>query len=561
MLAVAFAAAGASAPPAFATLVIADPDPIDDGPIGAPAALTFTSGLPPIGDGNTYPRQLNPGRQSPGGGVAIDSVFTSLGVSFGSTNGNPAFFDDNNLLTAPSSLIVNEAFWTDPKVGQFRDSGGNSFEASSIAFFFDDPAIQSFGFDLAIAAVGGPAVTRVPFSVQNANDEVAGGTIVLEEAFDFFFDEIYAVEANAFNTLQTPFGRDGRFRIDMLDLQDLIASENGGFEDEFGGGFDDPFDSPIIALTLDLKKVSTRGGTTQVAVDNFVIDGGEPFFETERTPIRFQPELLPPGELARFILDPATSQLGDGVNVPSAALVLELELKLIALAARANAAAARPLEAAVTLPAGSDARDAPGLTLQPIESDVAFAGRLGDLFKSVGSAVDVLIEGDPTLEDAILVELDVLLTEGLGDIPLTPADVDQILDGLGASGVTRPGPFPLSEAPEADLAPHEAVHVLQAVGGTGDRAIGEPRVFVKTTLAEYLAIQNAAGLGAVVGDTGSSLVPLTDADGTVIDFLVKTWTVADQGGTFAAFRAVPEPAAGLAAAGLGLGFGLMRRCR
>jgi hypothetical protein len=75
---------------------------------------TFTPDPPPIGDGIDYPRMINPARQFPGGGVAPDAFDAGMGVIFNNTNGNPAFFDGNNLLTRPSALVTNEAFWTDP---------------------------------------------------------------------------------------------------------------------------------------------------------------------------------------------------------------------------------------------------------------------------------------------------------------------------------------------------------------------------------------------------------------------------------------------------------------
>lgn len=302
--------------PTSATLVIQDPggldpDPDPDGPVfnGFPATHSFTRGLPPRGDGEDWPRSLNPARQFPGGGASPGSFFASSGVVFSNLNSNPAYFDANNLLTRPATLINNEAFWTDPKIGSFT-SNGITFDTAAFGFSFISGFTTGadFGFDLALASVSSDLPTGVfedfttgefvsapflEFQIQDDNFNTARGQIVFAEGGIQSGDNpvIFAEQVGTFNTLNSPrTAYEGRFRVDEAFLRDIIAFENGlGFDPE---GFDDgPGDAagPIEFFDIELDSVATFGGTTQVAMDNFVLAGAPIVGDPLREPLTFQP--------------------------------------------------------------------------------------------------------------------------------------------------------------------------------------------------------------------------------------------------------------------------------
>mgnify|MGYP006300300369 FL=1 len=275
------------------------------GPVAAGDFFSFTSGPPPLGDIDVYPRSLNPARQSPGGGAGADTFFSSPGVDFNNLNANPAYFDRNNLLTRPATLISNEAFWTDPKIGSFN-FGGSTFDVSSIGFSFDPvfgPIGADFGFDLALARVDTDLPTSsffdagsgnnktavfLPFQVQDENDFTARGELVFANGVsDIEFGEsaFFAQQVGTFNTFNSPrTAWEGRFRFNQTDLQQLIANQNGGFGDDEDFPDDDGFDpSSIVFFDIDLDSVATFGGPSQIAIDNFVTNNApvldDPFVE------------------------------------------------------------------------------------------------------------------------------------------------------------------------------------------------------------------------------------------------------------------------------------------
>ena len=280
-----------------------------------PGSLSFTSGLPPRGDGETYPRSLNPARQA-NGGASPGSFFTTLGVDFNNLNGNPAYFDDNNLLTRPATLINNDAFWTDPKLGQFSSGGGGTFELAQFGFSFL-PGISDgadFGFDLAMASVSsdlpvgnfyddltGDFITApfLPFQIQDDNFNTAQGSLVFATGESSSPDQggaVFAQSVGTFNTLNSPrTAYEARFRLDQFFLQSLIEYESDIFggdpgddpDGEFGDG--DFNSTPIQFFDIDLESIATFGGTTQVAMDNFVLAGSPPINDPLREPLNFSP--------------------------------------------------------------------------------------------------------------------------------------------------------------------------------------------------------------------------------------------------------------------------------
>ncbi len=278
-------------------------------------ALNFTSGLPPVGDFEDYPRSLNPARQAPGGGASPGSFFSTIGVSFNNLNGNPAYFDANNLLTRPATLINNEAFWTDPKFGQFSSGGGGTFELAHFGFDFIPGFTDGldFGFDLAMASVStdlptgsffdeqtGNFITApfLPFQIQDDNFNTARGTLVFASGASSGPEEgaIFAETVGTFNTLGSPrTAYEARFRIDQSFLQGLIEYENDLFGGDPGGDpEEDPGDGgfvsgPIQFFDIDLANITTFGGTTQIAMDNFVLGGTPAINDPLREPLTFSP--------------------------------------------------------------------------------------------------------------------------------------------------------------------------------------------------------------------------------------------------------------------------------
>ncbi len=237
--------------------------------------------------------------------------FTTLGVDFNNLNGNPAYFDDNNLLTRPATLIKNDAFWTDPKLGQFS-SGNGTFELAQFGFSFlpgfSDGA--DFGFDLAMASVSsdlpvssfydelsGDFITApfLPFQIQDDNFNTAQGALVFATGESSTPDQggaIFAESVGTFNTLNSPrTAYEARFRLDQFFLQSLIEYESDLFGgdpgDEFGDGEFIP--TPIQFFDIDLQSIATFGGTTQVAMDNFVLAGSPPINDPLREPLNFSP--------------------------------------------------------------------------------------------------------------------------------------------------------------------------------------------------------------------------------------------------------------------------------
>ena len=280
-----------------------------------PGSLNFTSGLPPRGDGETYPRSINPARQATNGGASPGSFFTTLGVDFNNLNGNPAYFDDNNLLTRPATLINNDAFWTDPKLGQFS-SGNGTFELAQFGFSFlpgfSDGA--DFGFDLAMASVSsdlpvssfydelsGDFITApfLPFQIQDDNFNTAQGALVFATGESSTPDQggaVFAESVGTFNTLNSPrTAYEARFRLDQFFLQSLIEYESDLFGGDPGGDPGDEFGdgefipTPIQFFDIDLQSIATFGGTTQVAMDNFVLAGSPPINDPLREPLNFSP--------------------------------------------------------------------------------------------------------------------------------------------------------------------------------------------------------------------------------------------------------------------------------
>jgi hypothetical protein len=315
---------------------------LGSGPASAQFLHTFTPDPPPIGDDIDYPRTLNPARLLPGAGIAPDFFDAGTGMIFQSTHGNPAFFDANNLLTRPAARITNEAFWMDPKIGVF-DTGMGEDEHASFGFQFSPQAGEDFGFDVAIASVSEAPPTTLPFFIQNTDGDVGSFTLGLTLGGG----DVAPVEAGTFDTLNSPFqGREARFRIPHAQIEALLGDS-----------------SPLLIFSINLYDLSTLGGTTQIALDNFVLAGASALpNEPQHEPVRFQSELIPPGELLFFILDPGASGQ-TGVLVDVGGLPLDAVIEMAVRALTPPGSALPEVSSTLTIPPDSPLRDEPSVRL------------------------------------------------------------------------------------------------------------------------------------------------------------------------------------------------------
>ena len=486
---------------------------------------TFTPDPPPIGDGIEYPRTLNPARQSPGGGISPDFFGTGVGTIFQSTNGNPAFFDANNLLTRPAERITNEAFWTDPKIGVFDSGMGFDVENASFGFQFDPRAGEDFGFDLAIASVSDAPPTSLPFFIQNTDGDF--GTFQLGLALGT--GDVAPTEAGTFDTLNSPFqGREARFRISHAEIEALL-----------GGS------APLLIFSIDMFDVSTLGGTTQVALDNFVLAGASVLpNEPQREPVRFQSELIPPSTTQYFVLDPTMSS-ETGIEVDVDALPAG---SLIELAARTSAppgSAAPEAEVSATVTALEANGD---LLTEAFDIGVSAPSETPGTvppFATALSEVDVAIgPGGTSALHAVGARS---MTYGDATFGLPLPDEDQILEAYETTHAVQASRGDLRGTVEdvSDLLPHVSAMLVQpGEGGRQARGAADDfTLYVGYTLQDYLAEKRQLGLDPVVGDSGSALTPVTDDEGQVVDFFVDTWRIADTPGTYIPTLLLPEPGA------------------
>ena len=285
-----------------------------------------------------YPTTLNPARQAGGsGGAFSDTFFTYEGVGFTNLNGNPAYFDSNNLLTRPAALISGDAFWTDPKVGNFT-SGGSSHQLAQFGFLFDDASSfgSDFGFDLAIASVSTDVPASLSFQIQDQNGYTATGMLILgsapaavstqPEISPVILDigARYAESAGTFNTLNSArVGREARFRLSHDDLMNLIYNQND-ISDPGSANYIENYVSAIEFFDIDLMDIATGGGTTQVAIDNFVLNNAElPL--PDREPV-FVPSFGPIGENTPQYFNYASEVAAD---LPAETQIADIDLNLL----------------------------------------------------------------------------------------------------------------------------------------------------------------------------------------------------------------------------------------
>lgn len=552
-------------------------------------ALTFTSGLPPVGDGTVYPRSINPARQGVGG-AAIDFFSTSSGTRFSNSNGNPAYFDANNLLTSPASLITNEAFWTDPKLGTFNSSGGDPFELAQfgVAFFASIYQGMDFGFNLAMASVsedlptasfGVSTFAYLPFQVQDEDGNSAQGRLVFGDSGDDSLGDIYAEEFGTFQTLSSPrTAYEARFELEQNELWQLIAEENG-----FADNFDPETDtaSPIHHFDIDLAGIATGGGTTQVAMDNFFVGNATlPASELPRETLLYQPQ-QPVGENTPqyFSLDALSTMIDFGQASDGMRVALSTVLGDVSGLNLGSIISGVTQETAVHLfDTSIDSGFQPGISSLTTTPQSTGGGLIGGIGNILSLLPEETLVGTPIfnaftdISGQIAVTMSTALS-GVLDPSLNQDSYEQIIDRLYADTrrISLQNTVDLNEVMESATGFTRLLHQPEQplVEGTFDGLAsfavleadyGSPELFINYTLDQYLALMLAEGSGPRVGDTGGWFEPIFDTSGNIVDLQAHSWLITDESGTFitSVYMSIPEPGM-LAIFAAGAGILLVRR--
>ncbi|MEM9914492.1 MAG: PEP-CTERM sorting domain-containing protein [Planctomycetota bacterium] len=297
-----------------------------------PEAYTFISGNPPIGDGNFYPRQVRPIYTAADGFRIADKFFSRGSVDISNVTGNPIFFDANNLLTRPATLISNEAAWTDPKTGFFGEN--LNFRRNFFELDLDDNAIigSDIGFDLAMASVSEDLPT-LNFYDEFLEEDVEAGYLqfnigtTTNTGFarlvfyapegetdldtDPNFVHIFAEEAGTFFTLNSPrTAYEARFRLGYNEMRQYVADDEGIELGQVGN---------VDFLTFVLSDIATPGGTTQFAVDNIVVGDATIPNDPLEEPLNFEPlERVGKNRPQYFKFDDDDPEPGDDPLFPDA---------------------------------------------------------------------------------------------------------------------------------------------------------------------------------------------------------------------------------------------------
>lgn len=542
---------------------------------------TFTSGNPPIGDGNVYPRSLNPARNASGGvGISGGTFPSNGGVDFSNLNGNPAFFDANNLLTRPASLIQNEAFWTDPKNFNFVNSGGQVFPFAQMGFFvYGAEGRSEFGFDVAIASASGNVPTSLAFSIQGDDDWFGSGQLLLTPDGGSPENGIFGPsDVGTFASLGGRQGREARFRFDMSELLGLLEFEG---EDPGFDGNDDPIDIErnidVLAMDFRLVPLVTPGGTTQIAFDNVVLDGAEPFFEPE--PVILPP--LPPAGPNRpqytfyaEVENPPTDGDVNDLNADLDAAFGDEDFAQIQVNQLTQGLGAAPATSSLNVIfttsstenglVGHEAAHAvqtPSTFVPPdAESNVELAGETAFLGNALQDVVDGLTNGRSP--DPQIVEI-------LSEIQTNFGDAAEILEGLLDETDITPLDDPNDTQFQIDVQPTNSPEGGGNGGGAG-LLLASLQIVQSSTLdagamyyqgyspREYQRLVEGSG-GPRLGDMGSYLTPTFGDDGQQVGWRVASWVVSDQSGFYTPIVTnIPEPVTGLAGGALA-GLVLRRR--
>jgi len=521
---------------------------------------TFTSGGPPLGDGNDYPSSLNRSSQSSSGGATVDAFFSDL-VGYTNSNFNPAFFDSNNLLTRPAALINGDAFWTDPKIGNFTGPSGGTFPLAQIGFQFDHAAFNTFGFDIAVASASEAVPATLPFQIQDFDSDTFGnGQLVLDPDAGGGFGDLYPSDSGSFFTLGGRQGLEARYRIDKFEIEDLTG---------------EPLSGGTWFLDIDLLGVATLGGTTQVAIDNFVFDGAS-LPQPTREPVYLPPTPpIGPNRPQYFNYAQTTDDQSDGDSYDFTASDLGDDLTSVTATGEVpQDIGADAFTHSSTIYFQSNSPDN-GLYSHEVTHELApppgddGIGPSVELENRVENSSGGVESGDaPSLQ---ILDVQTLLNAGdqrtldtAGQQLESPQDV-QPLDAAqdspdGLLGLVNIG-NPVGASTVASESP---VSLLGSTIAFGTFA-AEPMFYVNYTVDDYLALKESLSEDLLEGDSGSVVSPVLDLNGEVATYLVSTWTVTTQGGVFLPVQfggtEVPEPSTGLLLLAMSGGAFVLRRRR
>ncbi|MEM6853923.1 MAG: DUF4157 domain-containing protein [Planctomycetota bacterium] len=555
---------------------------------------TFTSGNPPIGDGNVYPGSLNPARQASGGGASPGTFPSSGLVDFFNLNGNPAFFDANNFVTRPANLIQNEAFWTDPKIGSFTAPGGNIFDIALMGFTIYDLEASQFGFDLAVAsAAGTPLPGGLDFQIQTDTDLFGFGEIALTTDAGGFDGERFSPEqAGTFFTVGGRQGFEGRYRFDMSDLLGLLENEGGG--GDFDGGFDDGSDDglvpsdfgSLILFDIDLAPIATPGGTTQIAFDNVVLGAPTIFNEVEPVVLPPLPEVGPNRpQYANYDAEAAPENPdGDNIDFDPAGFGDDFTQLTITTDA-ANMLAEVGAEAfteGVNVIFSSDAPEN-GLSAHEVTHTVessSTGGRLSDLpedtevvgpttqvrnvLRGGGDSAEARAEGISPIPQIVEVKTRLGTDESEASQAAQQAAAEQqlrqeVLDAVEQElkrFELRQTPGESTEEPFFVSTPDETA--ARSLSTLSAEVSPEPMFYLGYSVSAYLSLKEALQEAIVLGDAGSTVTPVFGPDGEIVTYSVSTWLVTEESGFITpVLTNIPEPGT----AGLLVVAGLMLRRR
>lgn len=500
---------------------------------------TFTSGGPPIGDGNDYPRSLNRTSQT-SGGASVDVFFTDL-VGYTNANFNPAFFDSNNLLTRPAALINGDAFWTDPKVGNFVGSSGDVFPLAQIGFEFYDAAFESFGFDIAVASASTSVPTSLPFQIQDFDTDTFGfGELVLDNDSGGDFDAIYPADSGTFFTLGGRQGREARYRIERFEIEDLIG---------------EPLSGGTWLLDIDLEGIATLGGTTQIAIDNFVFDGAA-LPQPSREPVYLPPTPpIGPNRPQYFNYAQTTDDQSDGDSYDFTMTDLGNDLTSVTATGEVppdGGIGSYTHSSTIYFPSTSPAD---GLSAHEVTHQLGPTGNN----EGIGPSVELInrvmnLTGGVESGDAPSQQIVEVQTS------LDPAD-QQTLNTAGQQLESPQDIQPIDAAANSEdgllglVNLGESVGALTTASEASDSAAGssiafgtvslEPLFYINYTVDDYLSLKESLNEELLEGDSGSIVLPVLDEEGELETYLVSTWTVTAQGGVFLPVQlggsTVPEP--------------------
>ena len=479
------------------------------------AALTFTSG--PAGDGIDYPSSIGPSRASGATGITAGTAFTDIGVEFNYFGSNLAFFDANNLLTAPSTKITNDAFWTDPRVFTRQTQSGGTFSLSSIGLGIDFPLdYESFGFNLAVASLAGPVPSDLEFQIQIGFGDDA---IFINDVISLVGINAYETDTpGTFQTLGSPFvGRDVSVEFFIEDL----LSFGGGGEDEDGPGPD--FQPEALFLDIDTSPLDNSSGIslTQIAMDNFTLDGAivsEPATEPER----FSPPTpFGPANPATFSLS-GNSTNPNAVNIPGASQNGAVGLSVT------SGPFTNPGDFQTTL-FTTTAANVSGL------NEVTFG--LGSSALALSAATYDAPAGAVALTEAV--NLTLVADSGQSGIEPLVLEIEAV---VGAELAAALLPLFAEDGPDpADVADAMALGfpvISEAFAGLFDPGAA---YYAGVSASDFLVQLEAGEASADLGAQGGTIVPTLNSDGSVVGARVATWLVTDASGLYSSITSVPEP--------------------